>query len=571
MKKRLEGLLQHAILEASKGGALKTSSLPPLILEVPKDRAFGDLATPVAMALARAERRPPRAIAETLVAHLRDPEGMVAATEIAGPGYINLRLSPRFWQKCLADLEGEALTAISTSNRQRVLVEFVSGNPTGPLHVGHGRGAVTGDVVARLLTAAGHEVEREYYINDAGRQIDVLGRSVLARLRQVCGDAVPLPEDGYPGEYLLELAQRDRDALVAAVAAAVGAPVAPRTDEERRALLASDVAVAGPVCATHAAAALMQMIKDDLALCNIHFDSYVSERQLRAEGAIEVALGDLADRGLLYESEGARWFRSKQFGDEKDRVVVRGNGELTYFASDVGYHRDKLRRGFDRLVNVWGADHHGYIARVRAAIEALGHDAGSFQVLLVQIVNLTRSGVPVRMGKRSGEFVSLREIVEEVGPDAARFFFLMRKSDSQLDFDLDLAKKQGADNPVFYVQYAHARCCSLFRQAEAAGVTMPSAEEVDVGLLAAAEEIELIKQLAMFTDVLDEATAALEPHRVVFFLIELAGAFHRFYNRHRILGEELAVSRGRLYLAGTVRRVVARGLGLLGVRAPETM
>lgn len=568
MKKHLEGLLQQAIVEASKGGALKTNSLPPLIVEVPKDSAFGDLATPVAMGLARAERQAPRAIAEALVAHLRDADGWVESTEIAGPGYLNFRFSPRFWKRCLADLEADDCGVPRLGKGEKILVEFVSGNPTGPLHVGHGRGAVTGDVLSRLLSSAGYDVSREYYVNDAGKQIDVLGRSVVARLRQVLGEEVPLPEDGYPGEYLLDLA-RDRLAeLLGAVAKGVGASL-PETVEGRRALLQQPSAV--EACAQEAARLILQIIKDDLALCDIHFDTFVSEKALRDAGAIEAALEDLEKRGMLFEEEGARWFRSTQFGDDKDRVVRRGNGELTYFASDIGYHRDKLRRGFERLINIWGADHHGYIARVRASIQALGAAPEALEVLLVQIVHLTRSGTPVRMGKRSGEFVPLREILEEVGADAARFFFLLRKSDSQLEFDLDLAKKQGSDNPVFYVQYGHARCCSLIKQATAAALTAPPIEEVAVEKLSTPEEIAVIKQLALFPDVVSDATTGLEPHRIVFHLIDLAGCFHRFYNQHRILGEEPEVSRARLYLVHAVRHVIAYGLGLLGVRAPESM
>jgi len=570
MKKHLEGLLQQAIERASKGGALKTNSLPPLIVEVPKDSAFGDLATPVAMGLARAERQSPRVIAETLVAHLRDEDGWIESTEIAGPGYLNFRFSPRFWKRCLADL-GSSDCGVSRSGvSERALVEYVSGNPTGPLHVGHGRGAVTGDVISRLLVSAGHTVLREYYVNDAGRQIDVVGRSVLARLRQVLGEDAPLPEDGYPGEYLLDLARDNSAALLNAVAQRLNLPL-PEGNADRLSLLREHPEKAIQALADSSARLIMDIIRDDLALCDIRFDNFVSERSLREAGAVEKALDDLKKRDLLFEEDGALWFRSTRFGDDKDRVVQRGNGEFTYFASDIGYHSDKLRRGYGRLINIWGADHHGYIGRVRASIEALGARPESLQVLLVQIVHLTRSGAAVRMGKRSGEFVPLREIIEEVGPDAARFFFLLRKSDSQLEFDLDLAKKQGSDNPVFYVQYAHARCCSLFRQAESSGLELPKIDDVQVERLSSAEEVALIKQLALFTDVVADATDALEPHRIVFHLIDLAGCFHRFYNQHRIIGEEPGVSQARLYLAGSVRHVVARGLQLLGVRAPETM
>lgn len=570
MKKRIEGLLQHAFIEASKGGALKSNSLPPLVLELPKDAAFGDLATPVALAMARAERRPPRAIAEVLVAHLADPEGLIASTEIAGPGYINIRLSSRFWQQCLAEVAEPDFAMPAIGRGQPVLVEFVSGNPTGPLHVGHGRGAVTGDVLARLLVTSGHAVVREYYVNDAGKQIETLGRSLFARLCQVYGDPAEIPAGGYPGEYLREIAERDADLLFAAIAA--GAQIAPPAGAAARlALLRTQAEIAVPICARHGSAVILEMIKADLALCDIHFDCFVSERELRDAGAICAALEELRGRGLLYREDGAEWFSSSRFGDEKDRVVVRSDGELTYFASDIGYHRDKLRRGFETLVNVWGADHHGYIDRVRAAIGALGHEPTMLQVLLVQIVNLTRGGQPVRMGKRSGEFVTLREVIEEVGADATRFFFLMRKSDSQLDFDLDLAKSQSAENPVFYVQYAHARCCSLLRQAALAHVTVPTADGIDVAALVEPEEIEVFKRVAVFRDVIEDAVREREPHRLVFFLIELAGCFHRFYNRHRVLGTEAAIANARLYLVRAVQHVIRRGLHLLGVTAPEEM
>ena len=436
---------------------------------------------------------------------------------------------------------------------------------------GDGGGSVTGGVIARRVQAGGHQVVREYYVNDAGKPIETLGRSAAARLRGTCGAATALPEDGYPGEYLRDIVERDADALFAAIAAAAAVPC-PQTDAGRQALLADRPEVATAVCGSRTARVILEMIKEDLGRCGIHFDHYVSELSLRASPAIDSALDELRARGLIYEREGAQWFRSGQYGDEKDRVVVRADGELTYFASDIGYHREKLRRGFPRLINVWGADHHGYVDRLRAAIQALGHPPDALQVLLVQIVNLTRGGQPVRMGKRSGEFVTLREVVEEVGADAARFFFLMRKSDSQLEFDLDLAKQQGADNPVFYVQYAHARCCSLFRQAAAAGVAIPDRNAGRrLALLSAPEEVELIKQLALFPDVVEEATRDLEPHRVVFFLIDLAGSFHRFYNRHRILGGDPEIGAARLYLAGVVRDVVRRGVAPVGVGAPEAL
>lgn len=569
MKKRLEGLLQRALQRASKGGRLKSQSLPPLLLEIPKDPKFGDLASTVALGLARAERKPPRVIAQTIIDHLEDPDGIIARTEIEGPGYLNFHLSPGFWRDCLLEVERPDYARPTFGQGRRVLIEFVSTNPTGPLHVGHGRGAVIGDAVARLMACAGYDVVREYYVNDTGKQIDTLGRSTLARLLQACGQETPIPEDGYPGEYLQELALQRRDDLLGEVARATGTVVSGADDAV--AMLRDHGEAAAAVCGDLAAGWLLEIIKADLGQLGVQFDTFISERGLRADGVVAKALEALETRNLLYDEAEARWFRSTAFGDEKDRVVQRGNGELTYFASDIGYHRQKLDRGFEQLIDVWGADHHGYIARVKAAIQALGGDPDHLSVILVQIVRLTRGGEPVRMGKRTGEFVTMREVVEEVGPDAARFFFLMRKADSHLDFDLDLAKKQSAENPVFYVQYAHARICSIFRQAAGEGLSAPPASAACWERLESAEEQEVIKLVAGFPDVVEDAVRDLEPHRIVFHLIDLAGAFHRFYNRHRILGPDADLGQARLALARVVQRVLQTGLGLLGVRAPETM
>jgi arginyl-tRNA synthetase len=569
MKRRLEGLLQHALNRAKKGGALKLESLPPLFFEVPRDAGFGDLASTVALGLARAERRPPRAIAETIVAHIEDSDGLLADVEIAGPGYLNFRFSPRFWQTCLQDVERPDYGRPSLGAGQRVLVEFISANPTGPLHVGTGRGAVVGDVVARLLAAAGYDVTREYYVNDAGKQVATLARSAYARLRQACGAPAELPEDGYPGEYLADLMALHRDELLGEVAAALHRP--PPSLDAAPALLRDADEVAVEICGRRAAGWLLDEIKADLRALGVQMDSYVSERALRDEGAVAAALDALGAAGHLYQADGARWFRSEAFGDEKDRVVQRSDGELTYFAADIGYHRQKLQRGFQQLINVWGADHHGYVKRVAAIITALGYDASAFHVILVQLVRLTRGGDPVRMGKRSGEFVTLREVVDEVGPDATRFFFLMRRGDSHLDFDLELATKQSSENPVFYVQYAHARICTLFKKAAAEGLRVPPAASAALDRLGEPEEQEVVKLLAQFPDLVEDAARELEPHRIVFHLIELAGAFHRFYNRHRVIGVDPALSGARLYLAAAVQRVLQIGLGLLGVRAPDAM
>ena len=569
MKRRLEGLLQHALNRAKEGGALKLDGLPPLFFEVPRDAAFGDLASTVALGLARSERKAPQAIAKVIIDHIEDPDGLLAGIEIAGPGYLNFRFSPRFWQECLAETERPDYGRPALGGGRRVLVEFVSANPTGPLHVGHGRGAVLGDVVARLLSAAGYAVEREYYVNDTGKQIATLARSAYARLLQACGEDVALPEDGYPGEYLRDLMLEHRDALLKEVAAALGRPVPDPAAQV--ALLREAGEVALDISGERAAEWLLAQIKDDMDRLAVRVDHFVSERALHAEGVVKSSLEALEQRGKVFDADGARWFRSTDYGDDKDRVLQRSGGELTYFAADIGYHIAKLQRGFDQLINIWGADHHGHIKRVAAAIEALGGDPSKLHVLIVQIVRLTRGGEQVRMGKRSGEFVTLREVVDEVGPDATRFFFLMRKSDSQLEFDLDLAAKQSSENPVFYVQYAHARICTLFKKAADEGLVTADAASAHLDKLGEPEEQDVVKLLAQFPDVVEDATRELEPHRIVFHLIELAGAFHRFYNRHRIMGVEPALGQARLYLAGAVRRVLRNGLDLLGVRAPEAM
>ena len=569
MKRRLEGLLQHALNRAKKGGALKLEGLPPLLFEVPRDAAFGDLASTVALGLARAERKPPSAIAKVIVDHIEDPDGLLAGVEIAGPGYLNFRFSPRFWQACLTDVDRPDYGSPALGAGRRVLLEFVSANPTGPLHVGHGRGAVLGDAVARLLRAAGYDVTREYYVNDTGNQIATLARSALARLRQACGESAELPEDGYPGEYLLELMRDHRDELLAEIAAALGRSAPAAEDAAELLRTAGDTAL--EICGRRTAEWLLEQIQGDMHALNVEVDSFVSERALHEEGVVRSAMEELRAGGHLYEDEGATWFRSEAFRDDKNRVVTRSDGTLTYFAADIGYHRQKLQRGYDQLIDVWGADHHGHIKRVAAAIEALGDDPAKFHVIIVQLVRLTRGGEPVRMGKRSGEFITLREVVDEVGPDATRFFFLMRKGDSQLEFDLELAKKQSSENPVFYVQYAHARICTLFKKAAEEGLAPPPASAAALEALVEPEELEVTKLLAQFPDVVEDAAREREPHRIVFHLIELAGAFHRFYNRHRIIGVEPRLSGARLYLAHAVQRVLQIGLGLLGVRAPESM
>jgi arginyl-tRNA synthetase len=382
--------------------------------------------------------------------------------------------------------------------------------------------------------------------------MEMLGASTYARYAALCGREVPFPEEGYHGDYVRDVAAAIRD-------------------REGDRWAAVDPAVARAHMRDTAGAVLLDAIRDDLAMLAIVFDHYVSEKMLRADGAVAATLSQLDERGVVYDHDGARWFRSTDFGDDKDRPLVKSGGEFTYFGADVAYHRDKLARGFDRIIDVWGADHHGHILRMKAALQALGLDPARLEVLLVQVVSLTRAGVPVRMGKRSGSFVTLREVVEEVGADAARFFLLMRKSDAQLEFDLDLAKQRTAENPVFYVQYAHARVSSIFRQAEAAGIDRAAAAAADASRLTDPEELALIRSLAQFPDAVEHAALEREPHRVVFYLMQLAGDFHRYYNRTRILGDDRALAEARLLLAANVQKVIRVGLRMLGMSAPDSM
>jgi arginyl-tRNA synthetase len=504
--------------------------------------------------LARGEGKPPRSVAETIVRHLDDRERILADVQIAGPGFTNFRFAPSYWWSCLRATEaaGEQYARSTVGAGRRIQIEFVSANPTGPLHVGHARGAVTGDAIATLLAMTGHGVHREYYVNDAGNQMEMLGASTYARYAELCGRAVEFPAEGYHGDYIRDVA--------ADLKARAG---------ERWMQLDPDVARAE--LRDEAGAALLGAIRDDIAALGIRFDDYVSERKLRDDGDVDRTLAQLAERGVVYDAEGARWFRSTDFGDDKDRPLVKSGGEFTYFAADIAYHRDKLARGFDRVIDVWGADHHGHVPRMRAALTALGFDARRLEVVLVQVVSLTRAGVPVRMGKRSGEFVTLREVVEEVGADATRFFLLMRKSDAQLEFDLDLAKQRTAENPVFYVQYAHARVASVFRQGAALGLDRAAASAADPSRLVDPDELALIRSLAAFPETVENAALEREPHRLVFSLMELAGDFHRYYNRNRILGEDRELALARLLLAANVQRVIRIGLGMLGIGAPETM
>ncbi len=554
MKALLRRLIREALERAARAGELALEEIPDPPIEIPKEAGHGDLASTVALGLARVARRPPREIAETVRRHIEDPGGVLDSVEVAGPGFINFTFSRTAWLRKLLEIlaAGERYGSSQLGSGRRIQIEFVSANPTGPLHIGHGRGAATGDALARVFEACGYEVEREYYVNDAGRQMETLGRSVYARYAQQLGVSEPFPEDGYPGQYVSEIA-------------------AELVDRDGRAWLEKPREEAVEEMGRYAGERLLERIREDLGLFGIRFDRFTSERQLRADGTVAAAVERLRQLGHLYERDGALWFRATAFGDDKDRTVVKSDGELTYFAADIGYHLAKYRRGFDLMVNVWGADHHGYVQRLRSALAALGEDPERLRVLLVQMVNLTRDGVPVRMGKRSGEFVTLREVLEEVGPDLARFFFLMRKSDAQLEFDLELARRQSAENPVFYVQYAHTRIAGIFRQAAERGIALPEPNEQVVAPLGNDDELGLIKLLAEFPSVVEGAAESCEPHRIVFYSQRLAGEFHRFYTRNRCVSDDPEQTAARLLLVQAVKQVIGRALRLVGVSAPERM
>ena len=552
MRSHLRALLTEAVEKTAKAEELNHSVLPPLHLEPPKQREFGDLSSNVAMLWAKSAKKNPRAIAEAILNNIDDAEGILARKEIAGPGFLNFAFAPKFYFGQLREIAAGKQDKIDIGRGRKVQVEFASVNPTGPLHVGHGRVAVIGDVLARLHEATGFNVEREYYVNDAGNQMENLGLSLYARYLEQLGQPAEFPEAGYPGDYVKDIA----------------ADVVAQDGDK---FLHQDKGEAVEFFRQHGGDALLGTIRGQLGDFGIRFDSYFSEKAMRERGEVAQSMTALRERGLLYSQDGAEWYRSTQFGDDKDRTVIKSDGELTYFAADIAYHRNKFERKFDKLINVWGADHHGYVPRLKAAMQGLGYDASALQVVLVQMVQLTRGGEPVRMGKRTGEFVALEDVLQEVGRDAARFFFLMRKSDSHLDFDLDLAKRQSSDNPVFYVQYAHARVASIFEQAARSGVALGAPESVPVERLELAEESELIRQMIQFNDVLEESVRELEPHRLVFYLLDVAGEFHRYYNRNRVVSEDVDLSRARLLLLANIQKTIRRGLEILGVDAPMKM
>jgi arginyl-tRNA synthetase len=553
---RLRQALDRAFAAAIAAGDLISAPRPEIELTAPPDSKFGDFSTNLAMVAAGAQKRAPRDVAQALLRHLSGVDDVVERTEIAGAGFINFHLKPSWLEDVVREVhaQGEGYGGGNDGQGEKVLLEFVSANPVGPLTVAQGRAAAIGDTLARLLEARGYQVYREYYVNDAASstQVRKLAESLEARYCQALGQDKPVPEDGYRGEYLVEMArgivEREGDRYLALPA-----------EERLRAF--SALAEQG----------FVEDHRQVLESFGVIFDNWFRESSLYASGEVDAALERLKERGYTYEHEGALWLRSTAFGDDKDRPLVRANGKPTYIAADTAYHRDKFDRGFDRLIDIWGPDHHGYVARTKAAMAALGYPADKLDIVIHQIVRLFSAGEMVRMSKRAGEIITLQEVIEEVGADAARYFFLMRSTDSPLDFDLELAKKETAENPVYYVQYAHARISSILRNAAEHGVALPAPQQADLSLLRHPDELTLMRRLADFPEEVAAAARLHEPHRMTRFATELAGVFHQFYTNCRVLGEDAKMTAARLTLVGAALITLRNILRLLGVSAPERM
>lgn len=548
-----------------------------LEIELPREEKFGDLSTPVAMTVAKKMKSPPRQIAENLIDTINQSLGIEIKDifdriEIAGPGFINFTFSKKYLCEELRELinQGFPYLVENIGSGKKVQIEFVSANPTGPLHLGHGRGAALGAALSNLLKEAGYFVEREYYINDAGRQIKLLGMSVFAKYKQLLGEEYPFPEDGYRGEYIEELAKEFQKQKTECRSQETEELIDEITEFSYKKMLSE--------------------IKKDLEDFGVFFDSWQSERELyqikeqhgskadeKAENIkkimseVDETISYLKDRGYIYEKDGAIWFKSTEFGDDKDRVIIKSDGEYTYFASDIAYHRKKIEKGFDEIINIWGADHHGYIPRIKAVIKALGYPEEGLKILLVQMVALLKGGKPVQMSKRAGEFITLREVMDEIGADTTKFLFLTRRSDSHLEIDIEIAKAQSAENPVYYVQYAHARINSIFEKvSQMSDVKNQTLTDFN-GDLFNDEEIKIIKKILLYPMVFRNAVVAHEPHRITFYLQELASLFHSYYHRHRVISDDKEITKARLALCRAAQIVLSHGLNILGVKAPERM
>ncbi|MGD2118756.1 MAG: arginine--tRNA ligase [Chromatiales bacterium] len=586
MKQQIQQLLADALAVLHEQGELPDSITDLPMVERARDQSHGDFASNVALVHAKSAKMKPRDLAEKIVAQLPSSD-LIEAVEIAGPGFINFKMTGTAYLQLVPEIlsAGHSYGRSDLGQGKRVQVEFVSANPTGPLHVGHGRGAAYGAVVADLLEAVGFDVHREYYVNDAGRQMDILATSVWLRYLELADEELVFPANGYKGDYVWDIAatlhrEHGNDYRIDAneVFADIPADEPAGGDKELHidALIAHAKLLLGDNRYRYvfelALNTILDDIRDDLGLFGVTYQDWFSEKSLVESGAVNQAIEKLRQSGHLYEQGGALWFRSTDFGDEKDRVVVRDNGQATYFASDIAYHMQKLERGFDRVIDVWGSDHHGYVPRVRAALQAMGEDDKKLDVLLVQFAVLYRSGEKVQMSTRSGEFVTLRELRKEVGRDAARFFYVMRKCEQHMDFDLDLAKSQSSDNPVYYVQYAHARVCSVLRQAAEKNLAVePSAGIENLQLLSETQEQALLKNLSRYPEVVEAAALNEEPHQLTHYLRELANEFHSYYNSFQFLVDDDRLRDARIKLILSVREVLRNGLNLIGVSAPESM
>ncbi|CBE68568.1 MAG: arginine--tRNA ligase [Candidatus Methylomirabilis oxygeniifera] len=553
LKTRLTEALLTTIKQSGFEAGLPQGASTPMTWEYPSDPVFGDLSTTLAFGLAKALRQRPRDIAMQIAASAAFPSDLVDRVEVAGAGYLNFFIARPFWRHLAQEIlrAGPTYGRADVGGGRPVLVEFVSANPTGPLVVVNARAAAIGDAIARLLEAIGHRPYREYYVNDAGNQFRTLALAMEVRCRQLQGEDCPMPEEAYPGEYLIDLAREFLDQH--------GPEVLSAPEPERRDRLGR-----------FAVERIIEWQRASLEAYGVTFDGWFSERNLRERGDTTQVIEALKARSFLYEQDGAVWFRSTLFGDDKDRVLVKGDGEITYFLPDIAYHQDKFARGFAQVIDLWGPDHHGYVPRMQAAMQALGHPPGALKILIVQLVRLMRGTEQVRMSKRAGQFVTMGELVDEVGRDAARYTFLTRRCDSQLDFDLELVKSASEENPVYYVQYAHTRLCGILREATRAQLPVPSPED-NLDRLDLPEEIGLIKQLALYPELVIGAAQALEPHRLTTYLHDLAAQFHGYYARHRIISADTNLTRARLTLVAALRVVMANTLGLLGVSAPERM
>lgn len=586
MKHQLETLLNQALKQLQRKGGLPADISAEARVERARDRQHGDFASNVAMTLTKAAKRKPRELAEMIVAALPS-SALVSKVEIAGPGFINFFLTPGAYQKTVTDIltAGETYGRSTVGAQRSIQVEFVSANPTGPLHVGHGRGAAYGAAVANLLDAAGFRVHREYYVNDAGRQMDILAASVWLRYLELLGEQFKFPVNGYKGGYVRDISASlrqihgDKFYRPAAQVMADLPPDEPAggdKEEHIDAIIERAKTLLGPTDYRTVFDAGLNIvladIRQDLEEFGVVYDEWYSEHSLTESGAVQRALERLRVSGHTYEKGGALWFRATDYGDEKDRVLVRDNGQTTYFASDIAYHMDKLERGFTWVIDVWGADHHGYVPRVKAALKAMGDDPSKLDVLLVQFAILYKGGERMQMSTRSGEFVTLRELRNEVGNDAARFFYVTRKCEQHMDFDLDLAKSQSADNPVYYIQYAHARVCSVLRQLSEKGLQRDERQgAMNLHLLHEDHEQALMVNLSRYPEVVEAAALNHEPHLVAHYLRELAYDFHTYYNTHQFLVDEGSLRDARLNLIVATRQVIRNGLALLGVSAPESM